>query len=516
MKADFQVLIAGSGLSGLLTGILLARSGIEVLLLAKEAITESSSAYAQGGIAAPLSELDSVTKHVQDTIKVGQGACEEKTVEFYISKINDCLFLLEEWGVPFLALKNGKVDSTKLLQEAAHSERRILKIGSDLSGKALMKVLWEIACREKNLSISQGSVLLELLKNKYNQAIGGIVQDINQNVYQVLSYFTVLATGGFASLYEKSTNPKENIGEGLALAIRAGVDYRGLEFVQFHPTALRSKEDKYSLISESVRGEGAILVNQKAERFMQNYAPEKLELASRSQVSYAIWCEEQKGNQVFLDLNKIGAREIKKKFPGICQLSLEAGFDLCKEKVPVSSAAHYTIGGLSVNLESKTSLDNLYAVGEVASSGLHGADRLASNSLLECIVGAFYSSKDIEKQLLFSDKEFSRKPKLEYDFEYDLGLDTIESSGLSEQETKLVFKNLRKEIWQNLSIVRKSSAIREFILSLEKSRSELDLRQVIYNNLYSNELKNAFLVSEKLARSCLLRKESLGCHRIDL
>jgi len=505
---DFQVLIAGSGLSGLLSGILLARSGIEVLVLSKEAVTESSSSYAQGGIAAPLSKSDSVEKHVQDTLKTGQGLCDQKTVEFYIENIADYLFVLEEWGVPFFALKNSKIDSEKLLKEAAHSERRILKVGKDLSGKTLMKVLWQIACREKNLSISQGSVLLDLLKNKNNEVIGGIIQDINQNIYQIISNFTVLATGGFSSLYQKSTNPKENIGEGLAAGIRAGVEYQDLEFVQFHPTALNSRDQKYTLISESVRGEGAILVNQKQERFMQKYAPDQLELATRSKISYSIWLEEQKQNQVFLDARKLGNKKIQEKFPGIYQLCLKKGFDLTKEQVPVSAVAHYTIGGLKIDLKTRASLSNLYAVGEVACTRLHGADRLASNSLLECIVGAFSCSKEIKKQF-----------KLQGNLELETGCQEktlqVKKLNLTELEAIEVSQELKNRVWDSLSIMRKRSVIREFLLNLTELKQKLDLQQVIYNNLYLNELKNAFLVSEHLAKSCLVRKKSIGCHQID-
>ncbi|MDX1921471.1 MAG: FAD-dependent oxidoreductase, partial [Candidatus Caenarcaniphilales bacterium] len=393
MKADCEVLIIGSGAAGLITAIELAQKGIKVIVVTKDAITESSSSYAQGGVAVPLALGDSIEQHICDTLRVGQSECNEAAVRFYISSIEKYVRVLHKWGIPFNGLQKDGIDERELGNEAAHSQRRILKIGSDIAGRVLMKHLWEIACRNPNLSISQGTNLVNLIKDRSKKCAGGVFQDINNSLFPIIANCTVLATGGASSLYAKSTTPFVITGDGIACAYRIGANVKDLDYIQFHPTALDHPTS--FLLSETLRGEGAILLNNLNERFMERYAPLEKELAPRAVVSKAVWQEIKKTGKVFIDVRQLGKEYLLNKFQGIYNHCLELGFNLADQLVPVTPAAHYTIGGITVDLESKTSIPGLWAVGEVANTGLHGADRLASNSLLECIVSAFSAAESI-------------------------------------------------------------------------------------------------------------------------
>lgn len=501
-KPNCDILIIGSGAAGLIAALALAEKNFNVLVITKDAVTESSSAYAQGGIAVPLLQTDSPEKHIQDTLKVGLGLCDPKAVDFFIKKINICIQKLSAWGVPFNGYQDGKVKEEFLGHEAAHSERRILKVGSDLSGRMLMKTLWEKACRHPKISISQGTFLIELLKDSLTGAIqGGIFQDINNSIFPIYAPATILATGGLSSLYLKSTNPMVSVGDGIACAYRAGAIIRDLEFVQFHPTALDYKQ--HFLLSEALRGEGAILLNVLNERFMQKYAPESLELAARSVVSQAVWQEIQKTGQVYLDIRHLGLEKIKKTFSGIYSFCKSVGFDLSTDLIPITPAAHYTIGGILVDLKGKTNLLNLWAIGEVASTGLHGADRLASNSLLECIVAGFEVAENISQEINLS-QEFLEK---------DLNLPTEEAN---KDKIDLIYSKeqsikLKIKMWELASFNRTEKGLNnllDYISSLEANLLNLSF------NPFFNQMRNQVLASKLLVQSALQRPDSFGSHQM--
>ncbi len=499
-KPNCDILIIGSGAAGLISALALAEKDFNILVITKDAVTESSSAYAQGGIAVPLLPSDSPEKHIEDTLKVGLGLCEPEAVEFFIKKINICIQKLSVWGVPFNGYQNGKVKEEFLGHEAAHSVRRILKVGSDLSGRMLMKTLWEKACRHPKISISQGTFLIELLKDLSNGAIqGGIFQDINNSIFPIYASATILATGGLSSLYLKSTNPMVSVGDGIACAYRAGAIIRDLEFVQFHPTALNYKQ--HFLLSEALRGEGAILLNALNERFMQKYAPKSLELAARSVVSQAVWQEIQETGQVYLDIRHLGLEKIKKTFSGIYDFCKSVGFDLSTDLIPITPAAHYTIGGIKTDLNGKTNLLNLWAIGEVASTGLHGADRLASNSLLECIVSGFQSAENIASEINLS-RGF---------LDQDLNLPLENENKIDLIYSKQQSYELKTKMWELASFNRTEEGLNNllnYIVSLEK-----DLLNLSFNPFF-NQMRNQVLSSKLLVQSALQRPYSLGSHQM--
>lgn len=410
MKVTTDVLIVGSGIAGLISAIDLANKGYRVVVSAKEAVTESSSYYSQGGIAVPLHPSDSIDKHVADTIQVGGDKVCPEVAYHYISKIQTCVNRLAGWGVPFDNLES----PDSLGREGAHSERRIVTVGqSGLTGRLLMKTLWVLACRHPNISVAQGNILVKLLKNSQGECIGGVFLDLNTNLFPIFASQTILATGGFASLFLCSTNPSVNTGDGISIAYQSGARIEGLQHIQLHPTATNvnmqehftdlRREDRYILLSEALRGEGAILVNADGERFMFKYSPDKKELDSRMVVSNAIGQEERKSGKVFLDWRPIGQETIMSRFEGLYIMCKDLGMDPFEEPIPVTPAAHYTIGGIQVDLEQKTSVKGLRAIGECTFSGFHGRDRLASNSLLECIVGAFTIGESIDESTMIKD-----------------------------------------------------------------------------------------------------------------
>ncbi|MDX1918110.1 MAG: L-aspartate oxidase [Candidatus Caenarcaniphilales bacterium] len=506
MSWHSDVLVIGSGSAGLICALALAEKGKRVIVATKDAVTESSSAYAQGGIAVPLLEEDSIEAHVQDTLQVGAGYCQEEVVRSYIGQIKPCIERLAVWGMPFSGYEQGRVKIESLGLEGAHSHRRILKVGSDLTGRSLMKILWELACRNPFISISQGTSLVDLaLTQDRKRCLGAYFQDINNNLFALAARATVLATGGFSSLYAHSTNPTVITGDGLAAAIRAGCMVKDLEFVQFHPTVLKHKS--HFLLSEALRGEGALLLNSQGERFMERHDPERQELASRAVVSRAVWEQEQQGEQVYLDLSFRGELFLKSKFEGIYNFCKSYGFDLATGAVPITTAAHYTIGGVEVDSEASSRLQGLWATGEVSCTGLHGADRLASNSLLECIVSAFIAADNIDQKV----------PDL-----IETHSETIENrvysppkTDFSESELMNFRGQIREMVWRYASFQRNQENIQELQAGLAQLRQKLGLDEEhrVYANPLMNELSNVLLVADRLSKAIKDRKSSLGVHK---
>jgi L-aspartate oxidase len=375
-----DTLIIGSGVAGLRAALAAVSHG-DVLLVTKEDIRESNTEYAQGGVAAVLSKTDSTEEHVRDTLEAGGGLCEEEVVRAVVEEGPERLREVLDWGGKF-DLRDGELHLTR---EGGHSQARVVHAGGDATGREFMNTFVR-RVGETDVRVWEHSFLIDLLTRE-GECLGAIVQAQGGERRLVWAGSTVLTSGGGCAMYRESTNPEVATGDGIAAAFRAGAAVRGLEFVQFHPTVLYLAGAPRKLISEAVRGEGGILRNQDGVRFMPEYHPDG-ELAPRDVVSQAIVREMRKGRatHVLLDLTEIGSRGVAERFPGLMSTCRSFGLDPGTSGIPVRPAAHYLTGGVRVDLSGRTRVHRLFAAGEVTCSGLHGANRLGSNSLLEGLV----------------------------------------------------------------------------------------------------------------------------------
>jgi L-aspartate oxidase len=477
MSAYFDALIIGSGLAGLNLARKLAQAGQKVFVCSKEAVTEGSSKYAQGGVAvvSPWNPEDKLESHIQDTLNAGKGLCDSKVVE---TVLNNAWGRVEE----FIGL-GVKFDKDFYL-EGSHSFKRVLHV-ADATGRALLKPLLDNVSCNLNIAISQGTEAISLLKNG-DEVVGARLKTISGEVFDINAAQTILATGGFASLYKDHTTPRILTGDGLALAYSAGAALENLEFIQFHPTVFFNGTKPF-LISEVVRGAGAVLKNIFKQNFMEAYDI-KAELATRDIVSRAI-AEEMKKTEadyVYLDMTCWSKKDLQEKFPNIyhhCELS---GYDLSQDLLPVRPAAHYCIGGIKTDIEGKTNIKGLYAIGECAYTGLHGANRLASNSLLECIVMPEFLANSI------LNTEFPKTRKTGEPCE-DIN-PALSYNEINDEEKNL--KNVQEIMTRGLGIERN-------INELTNGLNDLKL---------STKSSKASTVAELTFRSALKREESRGCH----
>ncbi len=383
-RTETDFLVIGGGLAGLYASLAAARHG-EVALVSKSALTASSSAWAQGGIAAAIASDDSTLLHLEDTLRAGRGLCNERAVEILVRQAPESIHKLEKLGVEFDRNEGG----FELGREGGHSRRRILHAGGSATGGQIVAALARRVLCTDAIRVYDGQWAADLLADE-DVCYGALTYARKEaQLRAFVAPVTILATGGAAGLYFRTTNPPTSIGEGVALAYRAGADIADMEFIQFHPTALVTRDGRSPLISEAVRGEGAILLDSAGRRFMPEYH-ELAELAPRDVVASAIHREMSKSGSdcVFLSLRHLSPDLVKSRFVNLYETCLEAGFDMTRDLIPVAPAAHYTIGGVRTDLNGQTSLAGLWACGEVAATGVHGANRLASNSLLECIVFA--------------------------------------------------------------------------------------------------------------------------------
>ncbi|MBU1322843.1 L-aspartate oxidase [Patescibacteria group bacterium] len=360
MKEKYQNIIIGSGLAGLTCALTLEKSG-SVLLISKSRLVDCATNLAQGGIAAAMTDEDSFSSHIQDTLVAGGFHNNQRMVKIMVREAPEAIKWLQQQGVIF--------DKNPGL-EAAHSYRRIMRI-SDFSGRAVEKALLKKIKQNKNIKVLENCFVIDLVVE--NKKCIGV--KTSKNIY---GGKIILATGGLGQIFSYTTNPKVATGDGLAMAYRAGCQVVDLEFIQFHPTALKDKSSPLFLLSESLRGEGAYLVNTKGKRFIS-------ELAPRDILARAI-VKEQGNGEVYLDIRHRREKFIKKRFPNIYRELKKRGFNLAGEKIPITPAAHYSCGGVKVDSYGRTNIKNLFAFGEVACTGVHGANRLASNSLLEAVV----------------------------------------------------------------------------------------------------------------------------------
>ena len=499
-KTDFIVI--GTGIAGLYSALNLSEIG-SVIILTKRRIEDSNTQYAQGGIAVALDEDDSWKSHMKDTLEAGAGLCNFNAVEVLVKEGIERVRNLIEMGIKFDRVEE-KLDFTK---EGAHSKRRILHAGGDATGKKIREFLTDIVIKHENIEVKEETFVVDLIpKIGDNNQIAGILAWDNRTkeykVYQASAI--IIASGGCGQIYENTTNPDVTTGDGIATAYRVGAEIMDMEFVQFHPTTLYNPGNLSFLISESVRGEGAVLRNSSGKRFMPSY--HKLaELAPRDIVARSISDEITQGDKpyVWIDATRLEPDYIVHRFPTIFQTLKDWGFDMRKEWIPVVPAAHYMMGGIKTDTFGRTSLKNLYACGEVACTGLHGANRLASNSLLEGLVFAHRVYQAIKAE----------KIGRNYGTD-DLAIPSIKSYGLPSLDLKSIREKLRKKMMNQAGIKRNEDDLKELLDWLQEKLKLLSDSNYVNESLW--ELKNMITVGILIARAAILRKESRGAHfRID-
>ena len=509
MKYDFDFLIIGGGISGLTYALEVAEHG-NVGVLFKKSTTESSTAYAQGGIAAVQdNEEDSFDLHIKDTITAGAGLVDEEIAELVVKEGPIRVAELIERGANFDKDENNRLYS--LHKEGGHSARRILH-NADATGWEIQKTLLESCKKHSNIKFLSNYSAIDLITSKKlnpnsttaNKVMGVYVLNDDNEVITITANKYLMSTGGAGKVYLYTSNPDVASGDGIAMCYRAGLPIANMEFFQFHPTCLYHPQAKSFLITEAMRGEGAKLIRKNGERFMDSYHP-KAELAPRDIVARAIDHEMKLHGEdcVFLDIRHRGADFIKEKFPNIHKNCLNFGIDITAEVIPVVPAAHYCCGGVATNVFGQTEIENLYVAGETAHTGLHGANRLASNSLLEGMVFAYRAAQH-------SIENFHSETIPDNLPEWNIG------TAVDSNEAVIITQNwdeIRRFMWNYVGIVRSDRRLERAL-----QRSDLINREI--KNYYWNftitsdllELRNLALVANLVIRSAIARKESRGLH----
>ena len=492
-ETDF--LVIGAGIAGLRAAIELAGAG-RVLVLAKKELTESATQYAQGGIAAALSDEDEVTLHLQDTLNAGDGLCNVEAARVLVEEGPERIEELIHWGTEF------DRSGTKLAftREGAHSRNRILHAHGDSSGREILRALYARAKTLHNISISEFELSTDLHLENGRVCAVHVISDKGKH-QQISTSAVLLATGGLGQLYRNTTNPAVATGDGVAMAFRAGAEISDLEFIQFHPTALYVKGAPRFLLSEALRGEGAYLRNLEMGRFMPKYHPMG-ELAPRDVVARAIVHEMEvsgaKEPVVYLDLTHLDADHLQRRFPRIYSTCMKYNIDITTDLIPIRPAAHYAMGGVRTDLEGRTNVPGLYAAGEVAATGVHGANRLASNSLLEGLVFGARAGKAMRSELRAVTKPNHR------------GL--AASNGPIEAGVEDLISQVQDLMWRDVGIVRDGKGLRRAIHELDA----LAPRIAHPHSRRAHEAQNIHQAGLLVARSALAREESRGAHyRLD-
>ncbi|WP_437609578.1 L-aspartate oxidase [Erwinia sp. V71] len=505
-----DVLIIGSGAAGLSLALRLAEKH-QVTVLSKGPISEGSTLYAQGGIAAVFDETDSIESHIEDTLIAGDGLCEREAVCFIASNARHCVQWLIDHGVLFdtETSANGE-QHYHLTREGGHSHRRILH-SADATGRAVETTLVSQALSHPGIRIIERCNAVDLITSDNvglsgpRRVIGAYIWNRNREQVETChARAVVLATGGAAKVYQYTTNPDVASGDGIAMAWRAGCRVANLEFNQFHPTCLFHPQARNFLLTEALRGEGAYLTRPDGSRFMPDFDA-RGELAPRDIVARAIDHEMKRlgVDCMYLDISHQPADFIRAHFPTIDEKLLTLGFDLTKQPIPIVPAAHYTCGGVVVDQQGRTDIDGLYAIGEVSYTGLHGANRMASNSLLECLVYGWSAAEDINQRLT----QFSHAP----------ALPVWDESRVDDADERVVIQHnwheLRLFMWDYVGIVRTTRRLERALRRITMLQQEIDEYYAhfrISNNLL--ELRNLVQVAELMVRCALARKESRGLH----
>lgn len=478
MQKQTDYLIIGSGVAGLATAYYLSEFGT-VTVMTKGEVRNANTYWAQGGIAAVLSKDDSFESHIEDTLKTGVGHCNEAAVRQIVFGAPKAIKFLQSIGL--------KIEDEPM-REGGHSTARVWR-SSDFTGRDILEVLIKAVQRKNNITFLEKTEAVELIVDE-GECKGAFIRGEDEiKIDRVPAKHTILATGGLGQLFGKTTNTIGSGGDGLALAVNAGLELKDVEFVQFHPTALATpKEGRHFLLSEVLRGMGAKIINSRGEAFLSKF-DSRAELAPRDLVSRAVYVEEMTG-PVHLDMRHINEGLIRKKFPNIQKALKEYGLDLTKDLIPITPVAHYACGGLPTDLKGATQLPGLYAVGEVACTGVHGANRLASNSLLEAIVFAKAISESLEKSISM-------------DAEKNVNIDSLTPPNVIIEEinqVKVYGKRIGQIMWENVGIVRT-------VEGLQKAKNE-----IISIPARDYRVQHRQLVCYKIIEACQARPQSLGAH----
>ena len=494
ISTDF--LILGAGVAGLRAAIELSRHG-RVIMVAKGGPQDNNSFYAQGGVAVALSEEDDVVLHLADTLKAGHQLCSRPATKILVEEGPSRIHELIEWGAKFDTV-DGKLAFTR---EGAHSRHRVLRAGGDATGSEMVRALSVKAQTLKNLTWMGNHVAVELCTQDGRCWGALILDELSGHLKIVCAPATILVTGGAGQVYARTTNPANATGDGIAMAFRAGAMLEDMEFVQFHPTALYLPSSPPFLLSETLRGEGGILRNNRCERFMKNYHRSQ-ELAPRDIVSRAIWTEMQrtKARHVYLDVTHLGSTFLKERFPTIYSTCLRYDIDITEEWIPVSPSAHYFMGGVKTDLHGASTLPGLFAAGEVACSGVHGANRLASNSLLEGLVFGYRAAQTASigpttgSSPHFLDSPLLRKPT---------------GRKMSTQDVEKIRNSLRRLMWSKVGLVRTGNSLKKAVDQIQQWSQKLSAAPW---NRPGLETRNMVLVGQCIAESALWRANSVGAH----
>lgn len=504
MRYECDFLVIGSGVAGLTFARAAAKHG-RVIVLTKSTAEESATNLAQGGIASVLSIEDSFEAHIEDTLKAGRGLCQRAAVEQCVREGPSCIRELQKLGTHF-TMRSDHPEELDLGREGGHSARRIVH-AADATGREIVRALLEVMRSEPNIELHENAMAIDLIvpRRAHSDRIcmGCYILDKKADaVHSYLAPVTVLATGGAGKVYLFTSNPDVSTGDGIAMAYRAGARVGNMEFFQFHPTILYHPQAKGALISEAVRGEGGILRGADGRAFMADYDPAR-ELAPRDVVARAIDSEMKRTGEdcVFLDATHLGADFLRNRFPNISATCLKYGIDITTQPIPVVPAAHYTCGGVVTDINGQTSIPGLYSIGETASTGLHGANRLASNSLLEGLVFAHRAARASEN---------TPRP------DYSIVADWETGDAVHSEETVVVSQDwdeIRRYMWNYVGIVRSDRRLlrarRRHDMLLE------EIREYYWNYHVTSdllELRNIATVADLIINSAMRRKESRGLH----
>ena len=508
-----DVLVIGSGAAGLSFALRVAAHS-KVIVLSKGPLAEGATYYAQGGIAAVFDETDSIESHVQDTLIAGAGLCDKAAVEFIAQNARDCVQWLIDYGVPFDVEEHDGAQKFHLTREGGHSHRRILH-AADATGKAVQTTLVDKTRLHPNIQLYERYNAVDLITTakleltdstqQSNRVLGAYVWNRElERVETIRAKAVILATGGASKVYQYTTNPDISSGDGIAMAWRAGCRVANMEFNQFHPTCLYHPQARNFLLTEALRGEGAYLRRPDGSRFMPDF-DSRAELAPRDIVARAIDHEMKRlgADCMYLDISHKPAEFVQAHFPTIYEKLLTLGLDLTAEPIPIVPAAHYTCGGVMVDQHGRTDVDGLYAIGEVSYTGLHGANRMASNSLLECVVYAWSAAEDLLQWLPYADV-----------------VDTLpawDESQVECSDEKVVIQHnwheLRLFMWDYVGIVRTTKRLERALRRINMLKQEIQEYYAhfrVSNNLL--ELRNLVQVAELIVLCALQRKESRGLH----